>query len=178
MTHGLPRWLGWVQDDEHVRRVNALSRAPVFAGLPRRLLARLSTRLLEKSYASGDLVFRQGDPGRGLFVVLEGEVEVLRETPEGEQRLATFGAGQSFGELALIDDLPRSASARVLAPTTLLILYRTHFEALVGGDRRIAVALMQNLLRMLASYIRSSNASRSPAADPAASPRVAAARRP
>lgn len=145
--------------------MNALSRAQIFAGLPRRLLARLSTQLLEKAYTPGDLVFRQGDPGRGLFVVLEGEVEVVRETPEGEERLATFGAGQGFGELALIDDLPRSATARVLAPTTLLILYRTHFEALVDGDRRVALALMQNLLRMLASYVRSSNAARSAGAD-------------
>jgi CRP/FNR family cyclic AMP-dependent transcriptional regulator len=168
------RWLSWIQDAEHVRRVSALSRAPVFAGLPRRLLARLSTRVLEKSYLPGDVVFRQGDPGRGLFVVLEGAVEVFGETPEGERRLATFEPGQSFGELALIDDQPRSATARVVAPTTLLILYRTHFEALVAGDGKIAIAVMQNLLRMLAGYVRSSNAGRSPAAETTAGSGAAA----
>ena len=57
--------------------------------------------------------------------------------------------------MALIDDLPRSATARVTQPTRLLILYRTHFESLVEGDRAVALAITRNLLRMLASYVRS-----------------------
>jgi CRP-like cAMP-binding protein len=156
MANGLPRWLRWVRDDEHVRRVSVLAEAPIFAGLPRRLLSRLATKLFEKAYAPGDTVFREGDPARGLFIVLEGEVEVIRAMPDGEQRMATFGPGRSFGELAFIDGLPRSATARVTTAARLLILYRTHFEALVEGERRIAMVVMHNLLRMLAGYVRAS----------------------
>jgi len=137
--------------------VALLARSPVFAGLSRRLLGRLVAALFEKAYAPADIVFREGDPGKGLFVVLEGSVVITRALPGGgEEELTTLGPGDSFGELALIDDLPRSATARVLAPARLLILYRSHFEALVEGDRGVALIVMRNLLRMLAAYVRRS----------------------
>ena len=154
MTGRIGQWLGRARDPEQVRRVALLERAPVFAGLSRRLLGRLAAALFEKAYEAGDVVFREGDPGKGLFVVLEGTVAIGRTTPGGEEQLATLEPGDSFGELALIDDLPRSATARVVAPSRLLILYRTHFEALVEGDRGVALVVMRNLLRLLAAYVR------------------------
>jgi CRP/FNR family cyclic AMP-dependent transcriptional regulator len=166
MTGALPRWLGWIRDPGHGQRVAILERTPVFAGLPRRLLGRLAVRLFEKAYAPGEVVFRQGDPGKGLFIVVDGSVDVVRETPAGELRLASFGPGTSFGELALIDDLPRSATVRVTEPARLLILYRTHFEALVEGDRAVALVVMRNLLRTLASYIRGANGPSQPGSPP------------
>src|SRR5215510_3032502 len=100
MLERLPGWLSWARDTEHARRVGILARTPVFAG---------------------------GDPGKGLFVVLDGEIEALRDTGQGPQRIVTFGPGTAFGEFALIDDLPRSGSAVATNPTRLLILYRSHF---------------------------------------------------
>jgi CRP/FNR family cyclic AMP-dependent transcriptional regulator len=160
MLECLPRWLGWVRDTEHARRVGILARTPVFAGLPRRLLARIAVQLFEKAYGPGEAVFSEGDPGKGLFVVLDGEVEVMRETAHGPQRIVTFGPGTAFGELALIDDLPRSATALATGPTRLLILYRSHFEDLVAGDRGIALVVAKNLLRLLAGYVRAANVPR------------------
>ena len=156
----LPQWFGWAKDPEHAYRVTVLSRTPVFAGLPRRLLGRLAVQLFEKSYAPGEVIFHEGDPGKGLFIVLDGEVDILRLTNDGERRIATFGPSTAFGELALIDDLPRSATARASAPSRLLILYRSHFEALVAGDRGIALVVMQNLLRTLAGYVRATSVAR------------------
>jgi CRP/FNR family transcriptional regulator, cyclic AMP receptor protein len=172
MLERLPWWLGWVRDAEHARRVGILGRTPVFAGLPRRLLARIAVQLFEKAYGPGEAVFTEGDPGKGLFVVLDGEVEVLRETAQGPQRIVTFGPGTAFGELALIDDLPRSATAAATTPTRLLILYRSHFEDLVAGDRGIALVVAKNLLRLLAGYVRAANVTRAKveAAAPAAAP--------
>ena len=156
----LPQWFGWARDREHARRVAILSRTPIFEGLPRRLLGRLAVQLFEKRYASGEVIFHEGDPGKGLFVVLEGEVEILQETKEGERHLACLGVNTAFGEMALIDDLPRSATARANAPSRLLILYRSHLEALVAGDKAIALVLMQNLLRTLAGYVRAASGQR------------------
>ena len=129
----------------------------MFAGLSRRLLARLAVQLFEKAYAPGETVFREGDPGKGLFIVLDGEVEIIRETAQGDQRLATYAPGTAFGELALIDDLPRSATARTSTPSRLLILYRSHFETLIAGDKATALVVMHNLLRTLAGYVRQRN---------------------
>jgi len=150
----LPRWLAWAEDPEQARRTSFLARSPLFAGLPRRLLARLATRFFEKVYHPGDGVFEEGDPGRALFVVVEGEVEITRATPQGPYVLNTLGPGDAFGELALIDDFPRSATARVAASTHLLILYKSDFDALMEGNARIAVVVMRNLSRRLAIYAR------------------------
>ena len=160
MLERLPGWLNWARDVEHARRVTILARTPVFAGLSRRLLSRLAVQLFEKAYAPGEAVFSEGDPGKGLFIVLDGEIEVVRDTGQGPQRIVTFGPGTAFGELALIDDLPRSASALATVPSRLLILYRSHFEDLVAGDRAIALMVSRNLLRLLAGYVRAANVTR------------------
>jgi len=144
----------WAQDDEHRRRVALLAETPPFAGLRRRLLARLAPRLFEKSYAAGEEIFREGDPGRALYLVAEGEIEIVRATDAGERRLASLGARSAFGELALIDELPRAATARAAAPSRLYLLYRTHFEELASGDPVVALALSRSLLVRLARYVR------------------------
>jgi len=167
MANRLPQWLSWARDAEHARRMAILGRTPVFAGLSRRLLARLAVQLFEKAYAPGETVFREGDPGKGLFIVLDGEVEIIRETAQGDQRLATYAPGTAFGELALIDDLPRSATARASTPSRLLILYRSHFETLVAGDKATALVVMHNLLRTLAGYVRATSVPR-PRSEPPA----------
>jgi CRP/FNR family cyclic AMP-dependent transcriptional regulator len=150
----LRRWLAWAMDRDQARRAPFLARSPLFAGLPRRLLGRLATRFLEKAYDSGDVVFHEGDPGRALFVVVEGTVEITRSTPGGDQVVATLGAGDAFGEMALIDESPRSGSARIAAPARLLILYKTDFDALMTVEARIAVIVLRNLSRVLATYVR------------------------
>jgi len=150
----LPRWLAWAADPDQLRRAPLLARSPIFAGLPRRLLARLATRFFEKVYHPREVVFEEGDPGRALFVVVEGEVEIVRTTAQGIYILNTLGPGDAFGELALIDDFPRSATARVTTPGRLLILYKSDFDALMEGNSRIALVVMRNLCRLLAIYAR------------------------
>ena len=150
----LRRWLAWAMDREQARRAPFLAHSPLFAGLPRRLLGRLATRFLEKAYHPGEVVFHQGDPGRALFVVVEGTIEITQATPEGDAVVATLGAGDAFGELALIDQSPRSGSARVAEPARLLILYKTDFDALMTAEARIAVIVLGNLSRVLATYVR------------------------
>jgi CRP/FNR family transcriptional regulator, cyclic AMP receptor protein len=150
----LPRWLAWAADPDQLRRAPFLAGSPLFTGLPRRLLARLATRFFEKVYHPGEIVFEEGDPGRALFVVVEGAVEITRATAQGPYVLNTLGPGDAFGELALIDDFPRSATARVATPGRLLILYKSDFDALMEGNSRIALVVLRNLSRRLAIYAR------------------------
>ena len=154
----MPRWLAWAMDREQARRAPFLGRSPLFAGLPRRLLGRLATRFLEKAYHPGELVFAEGDPGRALFVVVEGSVEITQATPQGEEVVARLEPGAHFGELALVDEYPRSGSARVTTPARLLILYKTDFDRLMDGDAHIAVVVMRNVSRVLATYARRNRA--------------------
>ncbi len=154
MLKSLMESLRWAQDPEHKQRVALLARTPLFAGLRKRLLGRLATRLFVKTYQPGEAIFSQGDPGRALFVVEEGSVEVVRTSARGTQRLAVIKDDSAFGEMALVDELPRSATARALTPTRLLILYRSHFDELMEGDPVVALAICRNLLRTLARYVR------------------------
>lgn len=160
MRERLDRLFLYLRDPEHMRRAELLSRNPLFEGLPYRTIGRLLPRMFEKVYEPGDVVFRSGDPGRGLFIVLDGEVEVIRHAEDGTniERLALYGGNTAFGELALIDEHPRAATARVLKPTRMLILYRSDFESLSTGDPQVAMALARNLLRVLARYARSAAA--------------------
>ena len=149
------KWLAWATDREQARRAPFLARSPLFAGLPRRQLGRLATRFLEKAYYAGEVVFHEGDPGRALFVVVEGRVEITQTTLRGEHVVRTLGAGDAFGEIALIDDESRrTGSARVADPARLLILYKADFDALMDGEARIALVVLRNLSRVLATYAR------------------------
>jgi CRP/FNR family cyclic AMP-dependent transcriptional regulator len=168
----LARLIYYLMDPEHSRRAALLAKNPIFEGLPHRTIGRLLPRMFEKVYEPSDVVFRAGDPGHGLFVVLEGEVEILRaraDPLDAEERLALLGANSAFGELALIDDHPRAATARVLKSTRILILYRSEFESLMSGEPRVALAVARNLLRIVATYARQAALQRHAA--PPASPR-------
>ena len=157
MAHQWSRWLRWARDAEHARRMAILARTPVFTGLPRRLLARLAVQLFEKSYGPGEIVFREGDPGKGLFVILEGEVEIVRETAQGEQRVATFGPSTAFGEMALIDDFPRSADARAHEDCRLFVIRKEDLEDLLFVDRDLAYDLLWTFVRTLSNRLRETN---------------------
>ena len=148
------RWPDWTRDPEQLRRLTLLEKVPLFAGLSRRQLGKLLVKLFEKEYVAGETIFLEGEPGKALFVVLDGKVSICRAGQGAEHRLATLGPGAYFGELALIDDLPRSATARADEPSALLILYKSHFDDLIEGHSTIAIRVMGNLLKALAGYVR------------------------
>lgn len=74
-------------------------------------------------FRAGEVIFRQGYPGDHAYIIQSGEVEIYHEEPDGSvQQLALLGAGEMFGELALMDDAPRSASARAKTDCSLQIM--------------------------------------------------------
>jgi CRP-like cAMP-binding protein len=147
-------WPQWTIDPEKLRRLQLLEKVPLFAGLSRHQLGKLLVKLFEKEYQTSETVFQEGEPGKALFIVLDGRVVICRAGAGGEHRLATIAPGGYFGELALIDDLPRSASARAEEHSVLLILYKSHFDDLIEGHSTIAIRVMGNLLKTLAGYVR------------------------
>ena len=150
-------WREWATDSEQLRRLHLLEKVPLFAGLSRRQLGKLLVKLFEKEYEPGETVFLEGEPGKALFIVLEGRVSISRAEDGGDQQLATLNAGAYFGELALIDDLPRAATARADEHSALLILYKSHFDDLIEGHSTIAIRVMGNLLKALAGYVRAAH---------------------
>ena len=121
-----------------------------------RLLAKYSN---EKSFPTDALIFSEGDPGDSLFIVVDGAVRISRIVPGmGEECLAILGRGDVFGELALVDDQPRSADARSHgAPCTVFSISRSLLEEVLSMDPDAAVQFLNLLCRLLCRRLRAMN---------------------
>jgi divalent anion:Na+ symporter, DASS family len=110
--------------------VTTLRTVPLFAELPREVLARLVSEFDELEASAGQTVFSQGDPGDALYVVVSGAVEVRGERDGQGERVAVLGPGDCLGEMALVTGDPRSATVVALSPTRLLRLDKDRFRVL------------------------------------------------
>ena len=92
---------------------------------------------------------RQGDTGVGAFIIRSGKVDIVQERDRGETKLGTLGPGDVFGEMALLDEFPRSATARAAEPTTCLGIQRWHFRGILESHPQIALKLLPILTRRI-----------------------------
>jgi len=122
-----------------------LARAPLFARLGRRSLRKLAGLCVPRDFEPGAVVISEGDTGLGLFVVVSGKVEVTKGEGDNALRLAVMERGDLLGEMALIDDQPRSASAVALEATRCLLITRNSFQTLTEKDPEIAWCLLPTL---------------------------------
>jgi CRP-like cAMP-binding protein len=107
----------------------------------------------KKGYAvevkTGEYVFREGDLGTEMYIINEGKVEILNQVGDEEQILAVLEKGDFFGEMSVLEDLPRAASARALTDLRLLQINGSTFDHLLQGNPEIAVRMMRKLSRRL-----------------------------
>ena len=97
------------------------------------------------NYEAGTVLFREGDPGGDMYVIQTGEVEISREIGQRRQILAVLPAGEFFGEMAIVNDRPRSATATVKQRARLLVIDSGTFEAMLRRKTEIAVRLIKSL---------------------------------
>jgi CRP-like cAMP-binding protein len=124
-----------------------LSSVPLFAGISGESMARLADVAGEQEFAAGQFIVRQGQVGSGLYVVADGEVNVVRGA---DDVIATLRQGDFFGELSVIDQQPRNASVQAVAATTVLAVASWDLLALLEKDP----ALSLNLIKGLAARVR------------------------
>lgn len=142
-----------VRGIEAVRRF--LSNIPIFGGLEESSLERVVGMLVEQHFARGSEVCREGENGRAMYIVAEGEVVVCLENPGGPRiRMVRMGPGEFFGEMTLIDPQPRSATVVVERDATLYALTNRDLYELYTNDIQGYVMLLQNLCRELARRLR------------------------
>jgi CRP/FNR family cyclic AMP-dependent transcriptional regulator len=125
--------------------IELLSRVPLFSGLSRSQLRRVAELAEEISYTAGRMIVRAGSPGVAFYVIVEGEAKVLKGTIATARGTWRLGPGDFFGELALLDGRPRSAS--VVAETTLrtIRIERAPFRRLLREQPAIALALLEGM---------------------------------
>jgi CRP-like cAMP-binding protein len=123
-----------------------LSRIPLFSACSKRELERIGSATDEIDVAAGRVLVEEGAVGHEAFVIVEGTAEVRR----GEQTVAELGPGDHFGELAILDGGPRTASVVAASPLKVLVLGQREFSALVDD----VPGLSHKLLRALAGRVR------------------------
>ena len=123
----------------------ALKRVPLFAGLPDRDLATIARQVTVRDYRPESVIVQQGNTGLGFYLIAEGEVEVVQD---GQVR-RTLGPGAFFGELALIEDAPRSASVVARMPTRCLVLVSWDFRALLKQHPEMTLRLLEEIVHRL-----------------------------
>lgn len=118
----------------------------LFADLTSAELAEVESALLKKTLKRDEILFNQGDEGDSLIIVDSGRVAIFTPDEKGAgEAIRTFGPGQMFGEMALIDNQPRSTSARAVEDTTILSLNKDSFNALLASNPKVAQAAMAEL---------------------------------
>ncbi len=128
-----------------VEKVLFLKSIDLFSQIPGEDLAQIAQITDEVHFEEGDELFREGDPGDTLYFVIEGEVRVSK----GGNELALLGERQVFGEMALLDSEPRSASIVSLSRLTLLRIARDDFNEILAEKTEIAQGVIKVLTRRL-----------------------------
>ena len=128
--------------------VALLRQTPIFGPLGLASIERVARNLIPIEVASGDIVIREGEEGDRFYVIRTGAVEVSRR---GDP-LAKLGAGDFFGEIALLRDVPRTATVVASEPTSLRALERSQFLAAVTGSPAGAVALGEEMDRRIGEH--------------------------
>lgn len=130
----------------------------LFSGLKPPALELIARIAQQETHARGSKIFRHGDPGDKLYLILEGKVRISREVPGmGEEALAILGPGQMFGEMALLDESPRSADANVHETCKVLAVPRDGFDDLLFINKDLAYEVLWSFVRMLVTRLRETN---------------------
>jgi CRP-like cAMP-binding protein len=131
-------------------REDMLQNVPIFSELSRRDLGRLAKLMVPRQVKAGEVIIKEGDQAAGFFVVSSGKLEAVRGADGGgEQHLATYAPGDFFGEMALFEGFPRSATVRALEDSECLAMTRWDFMAEMKNHPEIAVGMLPVLVRRL-----------------------------
>lgn len=131
-----------------------LEASSLLAGLRPADVERVRTHLERCELGAGEVLFREGEPGDRLYVLTKGAVTILAGHDLRAQRLVTMAPGVPFGEMAMLDRVPRSATAVADEPSTVYCLTAAGLEAIRAGDPELGVRLVANLARQLSNRLR------------------------
>lgn len=125
----------------------------IFSGLSTSQLKIVEGFMHDRSYLPGEVVFDAGEDGQALYIIVSGRV-LICHPGQADKPIAVLGPGNFFGELALLDDSPRSAQARAADKAEICVLFRGDFERLMESHAQIASRIAMQLARHLGQRLR------------------------
>ena len=143
-------------DKEILAKLGFLKEIHLFDGIKKRQLIHVLESLQERNYLKGETVFTQGDIGRALFIVFSGKIALARvdAATQKSEVIAEVHPGEFFGEMALLEEMPRTATAYALEDTRIFMLFKIKLESLLFARPRIGVIIASQLARILSARLR------------------------
>jgi len=145
-----------IYDTEILAKLGFLKNIRLFEGIRRRQLIHVLESLQERTYLKGETIFAQGDIGRALFIVFSGKIALSRLSPatrKGEV-IAEVNPGEFFGEMALLEEMPRTATAYALEESRVFMLFKIKLESLLFSRPQIGVTIAAQLAKIMSARLR------------------------
>ena len=155
LTRHDDRWVRETADaalhglNDEMKELIALKQVPLFSTLSLEQLASVDRLMVTRHYVKGESIFRKGDAGAELYVIVDGEIRIHLDQAGREVTLARHSGGSVVGEMSVFDDQPRSAGAQATANTTVRVLRRDRLHALVHEHPEILLEFIKNLSQRL-----------------------------
>jgi CRP-like cAMP-binding protein len=135
-----------------------LKKIPLFENLSEYELEEIDKICIREAHAKDTIIFFEGDPGNRCYVIIKGEVRISKLIPNiGEEALAVLKPGDYFGEMALIDNFPRSAHAIANTDIEVLAINKTDLDKVLIADRELGYKLLWTFTRTLSKRLRETN---------------------
>jgi CRP-like cAMP-binding protein len=147
----------WKRSSPELDRIQFLKTVPFFNELSHRQLKTVSDIMFERNFETDELIFTEGQPGAALFLILDGKVAVEMCRENHTTSLAILEKGAFLGEMALLNEAPRSANARSVERTYTLALYRNDLSRLIQRDSQTACQIYRALASIVGDRLRSTN---------------------
>ncbi len=135
--------------------IDSLIYSPLFDGLRENELKVVADHMDYSEIEAGEIIFQEGDRGDSVCFVLEGTVDIIKgSSPGGEVVIASLPKGRSIGEMSVIDNFPRSATAKARTETSFLTLTQKNFDEILKNHPEIGVKILKGISRLLSLNLR------------------------
>ncbi len=144
----------------YIKDLSFFKQVSIFHGLSSRQLGRVIRILQKRDYAQNEILFKEGSLGKAVFVIRSGKVQLTRGAPSKKHReLAVLGPGDVFGEMALLEESERTATAVMIESGEIYLLYTTVLDRLTHQHPNTGTKIFKNMAMILSRHLRRTNKS-------------------
>lgn len=146
-----------IYDEKVIERIEFLKNLKIFEGIKKKHLIHILENLQERRYIKGETIFAENDIGRAFFIVFSGKVFLYRKDKFEDKNtlISEVRPGEFFGEMALLEEMPRTATAIAAEETVVFMLFKTKLEHLLFSKPQIGIHIIYHLSRVLSARLRS-----------------------
>ncbi len=156
----VPLWENIFKINKAAENINLLEQIPLFSTLSKKEIRKVALLAYERNYLTNEYLFKEENPGAGMFIIKSGAIIIESKSESGDiMSLATLTEGDFVGELALLNDSPRSASARCIKNTTVFVLFRQDLFNLIEKETQIGLKILKELAIMIGERLKETNQS-------------------